>query len=237
MSDEWDEAERVTKRHASGKFGKLDNGSSCTVAWFGGRSPSSSTGRRPDWCRARGRLRALQEGPADQSARPHQLLRPHRQRDADSGREGLPSCATSRSSRRSSASPTCPSRITRTGTGKNTKYLILPDKTLTAEQKARIAKASPHNLSEQDDGDGYGEDDSAAGSESGARTNSDVISSAVRDEFIARLQALRSEEALFTFLGTFHCERISDVLASDEQRARQSARNARAQEARDQPFS
>jgi hypothetical protein len=42
----------------------------------------------------------------------------------------------------------------------------------------------------------------------------------VRDEFIGRLQALKSEQSLYDFLGAFHCERISDVLAADEGRAR-----------------
>jgi hypothetical protein len=36
--DSWDEAERVTKRHLVGKFGKLDDGKSCTGAFVGGPS-------------------------------------------------------------------------------------------------------------------------------------------------------------------------------------------------------
>jgi hypothetical protein len=223
MSDEWDEAERVTKRHASGKFGKLDDGSSCTVAWFGGplalEQHWTTTGSVP--CPGEGCALCRKGLPIKARVRINYFdLTDNVMRIWEGG---PPFLRDLKVLKKKFSFADMSFEITRTGTGKNTKYLILPDKPLTAEQKARIAKALPHNLSEQDDGDGYGEDDSTAGAESEARTatsNTAPISSAVRDEFIARLQALRSEDALFTFLGTFHCERISDVLASDEQRAR-----------------
>ncbi len=99
--------------------------------------------------------------------------------------------------------------ITRHGVGKQTKYSIVPDGEMTAEQKALVAAASLHKLDAHDDDDPEEDSDDAA-----------PLPAAVRQEFIARLQALKSEQALFAFLGEFGCERIGDVPAAEEARAR-----------------
>jgi hypothetical protein len=124
--------------------------------------------------------------------------------------------------------------ITRQGTGKNTKYTILPDKPLTAEQKAKIAATPLHNLAEQDADDDDDDDDEKT---TAAAAATSTIASTVRDEFISRLQALKSEQALFAFLGEFGCERIGDVLASDEQRARRLLESLERKKPEINPFS
>jgi hypothetical protein len=130
--------------------------------------------------------------------------------------------------------------ITRQGTGKNTKYIILPDKPLTPEQKAKIAAVALHNLAEQDDDEDHDDEEGtssapSAPSTSGASTA--TIAPAIRNEFISRLQALKSEEALYAFLGEFHVERIGDVLASDEQRARRLLESLERKKPEIDPFS
>ena len=133
--------------------------------------------------------------------------------------------------------------LTRQGTGKNTKYIILPDKPLTPEVKAKIAAVPLHNLAEQDDDEDHDDDEGTSSAPSGSSTPSTggastaTIAPAIRNEFISRLQALKSEDALYAFLGEFHVERIGDVLASDEQRARRLLESLERKKPEIDPFS
>ena len=212
MSEQdWDEAERVTKKHATGKFGKLENGRSCLGAFVGGPHAVEVhwLNNASVICTGDGCAQCAQRLPTKARVRMNFF-------DLGEGamkiwEGGSPFFRDLKILKKKYGLDAMAFEITRQGVGKNTKYTILPDKPLTPEQKARIAAAPLHDLSDPDDEEDEG------GDEGGSTA---TIAPAVRDEFIGRLQALKSEQALFAFLGEFRCERIGDVLASDEQRAR-----------------
>jgi len=135
--------------------------------------------------------------------------------------------------------------LTRQGTGKNTKYIILPDnKPLTPEVKAKIAAVPLHNLAEQDDDEDHDDDEGTVlGTERlvhavhRRRIDSDESHPPSATSSSRVLQALKSEDALYAFLGEFHIERIGDVLASDEQRARRLLESLERKKPEIDPFS
>lgn len=241
--DDWEQAEELTKKHASGKFGKLEDGMSCVGAFVGapfaiethwvGAASVRCTGEGCPMCRkgvptkvrvrmnffdfAQNAMKIWEGGPP--FLRDLKVLKK---------KYGLGDQAF---------------EITRQGTGKNTKYIILPDKPLTPEQRAKIAAVQLHNLAEQDDDEDQDDEDGTASAPTGASAPSTggastaMIAPPIRNEFIARLQALKSEDALYAFLGEFHVERIGDVLASDEPRARRLLESLERKKPEIDPFS
>ena len=241
--DDWEQAEELTKKHASGKFGKLEDGASCVGAFTGapyaiethwvGAASVRCTGDGCPMCRkgvptkvrvrmnffdfAQNAMKIWEGGPP--FLRDLKVLKK---------KYGLADMAF---------------EITRQGTGKNTKYIMLPDKPLSAEQKAKIAAMQLHNLAEQDDDEDQDDDEGTSSASNGpsappnASASTATIAAPIRNEFISRLQALKSEDALYAFLGEFHVERIGDVLASDEARARRLLESLERKKPEIDPFS
>ena len=95
-----------------------------------------------------------------------------------------------------------------------TKYSVLPERELSADERKAADSAPLHNLevAEDDEGD-------AAPPPRSADQNARIIPAIVA-EFRERLRRLPKETAYYPILGTFGCERLDEILAVDEHRAR-----------------
>jgi hypothetical protein len=154
----------------------------------------------------------MREGRSSEGARAHELFRPRgRRHEGLGGRSLVP------------PGPQDPEKEVRA------RGHVLRDHAPGNRQEYEV-----HNLAEQDADDDDDDDDEKT---TAAAAATSTIASTVRDEFISRLQALKSEQALFAFLGEFGCERIGDVLASDEQRARRLLESLERKKPEINPFS
>ena len=241
--DDWDQTEELTKKHASGKFGKLENGASCVGAFTGAPHAIETHWVGAASVRCTGDGCAMCRKGVPTKVRVRMNFFDFAQNAMKIWEGGAPFFRDLKVLKKKYGLGDMAFEMTRQGTGKNTKYIILPDKPLTPEQKAKIAATPLHNLAEQDDEDSDDEDEGTAStsntpsapSASGASTA--TIAPAVRNEFISRLQALKSEDALYAFLGQFHVERIGDVLATDEQSARRLLESLERKKPEINPFS
>jgi hypothetical protein len=104
--------------------------------------------------------------------------------------------------------------VKRHGAAKSTKtkYSILPERELTADERKAADTAPLHNLESAEDDE---DDVPAAPPDPHTRIAPPVVA-----EFRERLRRLPKEAAYYPILGAFGCERLDEILAVDEHRAR-----------------
>jgi hypothetical protein len=106
--------------------------------------------------------------------------------------------------------------VKRHGAAKSTKtkYSILPERELSPDERKAADSAPLHNLEAVED-----DEDDAASAAPPADPHT-KIAPAVAAEFRERLRRLPKETAYYPLLGTFGCERLDEILAADEHKAR-----------------
>jgi len=98
-----------------------------------------------------------------------------------------------------------------------TKYSVLPEKQLTADEQAHINALPLHNLEAAHDD----EEEATSPATSARRPDPNApIAPAVVTEFRSRLRQLPKEKAYYPILGAFGCERLDEIRAADEAMAR-----------------
>jgi hypothetical protein len=112
--------------------------------------------------------------------------------------------------------------IKRHGAAKSTKtkYTVFPKRETTAQERAQADAAPLHDLATAD---AAREDDDEVPPPPPAAPPPDLnarIAAPVVAEFRERLRPLPKEAAYYPILGTFGCERLADILAVDEHKAR-----------------
>ena len=113
--------------------------------------------------------------------------------------------------------------VKRHGAAKSTKtkYTVFPKREMTSQERAQADAAPLHDLATADDGV-EDEDDAppAAPPASPPVDPNATIAAPVVAEFRERLRRLPKETAYYPILGVFGCERLNEILAVDEHKAR-----------------
>jgi hypothetical protein len=114
-------------------------------------------------------------------------------------------------------------QVTRHGAAKSTKtkYSITPKREITAQERALADAAPLHDLATADAARDDEDEAPAAPPPRNAPPDPNArIAPPVVAEFRERLRRLPKETAYYPILGTFGCERLDEILAADEHKAR-----------------